>query len=138
MFYKLAWLIWISDLSWCVYIVLSFFIATEIHRDLKSIARNYLKGFFIFDALATFPPMLTLQQYPLINLLYFLRFVNIFDMFEPIKLLLNMLYRDSKVMKRRHRFQLTVLLLSAMLLGHLCACGWIAMGTKEDGWVTKL
>ena len=64
MFYKLAWLVWLSEISWCIKIVLSFFVASEIHRDFKSIAINYLKGFFIFDALATFPPLITMQQYP--------------------------------------------------------------------------
>ena len=138
MFDKLKGVVWLSEISWCIKIVLNFFVASEIHRDYKSIARNYLKGFFIFDALATFPPMLTLHHYPSINLLYFLRFVHILEMFEPIKFLLNWLYRDKTVMKRKHRFHLIVVLLSSLLLGHLCACGWIAMGTKEDGWVTKL
>ena len=63
MFYKLAWLVWLSEISWCLKIVLSFFVASEMHRDFKSIARNYLKGFFIFDALATFLPLVTLQQH---------------------------------------------------------------------------
>ena len=63
MFDKLAWLVWLSEISWCVKIVLSFFVASEINRDFKSIATTYLKGFFIFDALATLPPMITLQQY---------------------------------------------------------------------------
>ena len=138
MFDKLKGVVWLSEISWCIKIVLNFFVASEIHRDYKSIARNYLKGFFIFDALATFPPLFTMQQNPLINLLYFLRFVHIKQMFEPIKNLINWMYKNKKAMIRKHRFNLIVLLSSALLLGHLCACGWIAMGTKEDGWVTKL
>ena len=138
MFDKLAWLIWLSEISWCIKIVLNFFVASETHRDYKSIARNYLEGFFIFDMLSTFPPLLTLHQNSYINLLYFLRFVHIREMFEPIKHLINWIYKDKKVMIRKHRFHLIVLLLSALLLGHYCACGWIAMGTKQDGWVTKL
>ena len=92
MFKKLAWLVWLSEVSWCIKIVLNFFVASEEKRDYKSIAISYLKGFFIFDALATFPPLITLQQNTKINLLYFLRFVHIFELFEPIKLLINWLF----------------------------------------------
>ena len=91
-FEKLSWLVWLNDISWCVKIVLNFFVASEFDRDFLSIARTYLKGFFIFDALATFPPLFTLQQNTKINLLYFLRFVHIFELFEPIKLLINWLF----------------------------------------------
>ena len=58
-FEKLSWLVWLNDISWCVEIVLNFFVTSDLDRDLPSIARSYLKGFFIFDVLATLPPMIT-------------------------------------------------------------------------------
>ena len=58
-FEKLSWLVWLNDISWCVEIVLSFFYTSDKDRDLPSIARTYLTGFFIFDVLATLPPMIT-------------------------------------------------------------------------------
>ena len=71
-------------------------------------------------------------------MLKFLRFVHIFEMFGPIKLLIDWLYKGKKDAIRRDRFQLVVLFTSALLLGHLCACAWISLGTRENGWLTQL
>ena len=40
--------------------------------------------------------------------------------------------------KRSDMFQLIVLFSAALLFGHITACGWIAIGTGSDGWLTKL
>ena len=54
---KLAWLVWINDISWTVEIIISFFVASDDTMDFQSISMAYLKSYFIFDALATFTPM---------------------------------------------------------------------------------
>ena len=78
---KLLWLVWVNDVSWCIEIVLSFFVANPKQRTFSTIACSYLKGYFIIDVLATIPPMITLQQYKSVNCLKFLRLLHIGEMF---------------------------------------------------------
>ena len=85
---KLQWLVWVNDISWCVEIVLSFFVASPNNRRFKPIAKAYLRSYFIFDVFATIPPMITNQENPTINLLKFLRFVHLGEMFTPFKKLI--------------------------------------------------
>ena len=74
----------------------------------------------------------------MINLLKFLRFAHIYEMFDPILLPINCLMKGSTEKKRSDMFQIIVLFTAALLFGHILACIWIAIGTREDGWLTKL
>ena len=56
---KMIWLVWVNDISWCIEIILSFLVASPNNRTFKDISIAYLKGYFIFDVLATIPPMMT-------------------------------------------------------------------------------
>ena len=56
----MLWLVWVNDISWCIEILLSFLVASPNNRTFKDISKSYLKGFFIFDVLATVPPMITM------------------------------------------------------------------------------
>ena len=104
----------------------------------EEISKAYLKSYFIFDALATFTPMLFLQKNRMVNMLKFLRFAHIFEMFDPILLFLNWVMKGATEKKRSDMFQIIVLFSAALLFGHILACTWIAIGTREDGWLTKL
>ena len=129
MFDDLEWLVWVNDISWCLEIILSFIVASPTHRTFKDISANYIKGFFIFDVLATIPPMIFLQKNRTVNLLKFLRIVHIGEMFSPFQKLIDCLMTKTIKKKRSDMFQLIVLFSSALLFGHISACAWIAIGT---------
>lgn len=133
----LLWLIWLNDISWCLNIVLSFIVASPNNRTFKSIAKSYLTGYFFFDAMATLPPMITMQRDPKINLLKFLRLVHLGQMFTPFKKLIDVCMKNAIARKREDLFKLIVLFSAAILCGHLMACGWIALGAQEGGWIWK-
>ena len=124
----IVWLVWVNDISWCIEILLSFLVASPNNRTFKDISKSYLKGFFIFDVLATIPPMITMQQNSTINLLKFLRFAHIGEMFTPFKKLIDTLMEGTIAKKRSDVFQLVVLFSAALLFGHLMSCAWIALG----------
>ena len=86
---------WVNDISWSVEIFISFFVASEDNMNFESISMAYLKSYFIFDALATFTPMIFLQKQRMVNMLKFLRFVHIYEMFDPILLLINCLMKKA-------------------------------------------
>lgn len=83
---------WMTDCSWSVEIILCFVKADEHNTGFLAIATNYLKFYFIFDILATVPPMATGQKNVLVNFLKFLRLVHFQDMFKPFELFLNWMY----------------------------------------------
>lgn len=56
---KFLWVVWFNDISWCIEILVSFLVASDNDKTFKDISLNYLKGFFVLDVLATFPPMIT-------------------------------------------------------------------------------
>ena len=135
---QLLWLVWVNDISWCVEIVVSFIKASPTNRTFSTIAKAYFTGFFFFDFLATVPPMITLQENRNVNLLKFFRFVHIGEMFTPFSKLLDCLMAGKIAKKRIDAFQLIVLFSSALLLGHIAACAWIALGSLDDGWLTVM
>ena len=59
-------------------------------------------------------------------------------MFTPFKKLIDCLMEGTIAKKRSDMFELIVLFSAALLFGHIMACSWIALGTQEDGWITKL
>ena len=125
---KMLWLVWVNDISWSIEIFLSFFVASPNNRTFTSISKAYLKSYFIFDVLATVPPMVTLQQNRSVNLLKFLRFVHIGQMFTPFQKLIDCCMTNTIAKKRSDMFQLIVLFSAALLFGHIAACAWVAVG----------
>ena len=134
----MLWLVWVNDVSWCLEIVLSFLVASPNNRTFSQIAKAYLKGYFIFDVMATIPPMVTMQKNSSINLFKFLRFVHIGEMFTPFKKLIDWIMNGAIAKKRSDMFQLIVLFSAALLFGHIMACSWVALGTQPNGWITMM
>ena len=131
---RFIWLEWLVDISWSVEILLNFFTVDEKSRTLKARASAYLWSYFVFDIVATLPPMVTGQQYDHINVLKMLRLVHVLEIFEPFQRLIDLLMHDKIRKQKENIFQLIVLFASALLGAHICACVWIAMGTIEGGW----
>ena len=134
----MIWIIWVTEIAWCIEIILSFLVASSKLRTFSGISKAYLKGFFVIDAAATITPMIYLQQNQLINLLKMLRFAHIFEMFQPFKRLIDCIMEGKIARKRSDVLHIIVLVLSTLLFGHICTCGWIALGTRDDGWITML
>ena len=80
---RLLILEWIVDISWSVEICMNFIVATKEHRDFKSVALNYITGYFIFDVVATIPPMVYLEKNNTVNFLKMIRPVHISEAFKP-------------------------------------------------------
>ena len=50
---------WICDISWTIEICVNFIAASKFKRTIKEISLSYLKGWFLIDAIATFPALIT-------------------------------------------------------------------------------
>ena len=54
-------LLWFIDGIWCLFILTKFLTASITNRTFCDIAKAYLKSTFLFDILATIPPIITYQ-----------------------------------------------------------------------------
>lgn len=135
---KFLWVVWLNDISWCIEILVSFFVASDNDKTFKDTSLNYLKGFFVLDVLATLPPMITNQKIMAVNMLKFLRFSHLFEMFEPFEKMINCCCASKKAKQRGDMHQLIVVFSASLLFGHIASCLWIAIGTSENGWLTLL
>lgn len=50
------------DIIYIIEIILNFIKRTLAHKDLDSIAENYVRSYFIFDVIATVPPLLNVND----------------------------------------------------------------------------
>jgi hypothetical protein len=107
----------------------SFFVASPNNRTLSSISITYLKSYFVFDVIATLPPIIDNQDDDNVQLVKLLRFVHLGDMFKPFKMLVNLLMDKSIAKKRSNMNLLSMLFILAMIVAHIAACAWIALGT---------
>ena len=73
-----------------------------------------------------------------VNLLKFLRFAHLYEMFEPFELMINCCCASKKAKQRGDTLQLIVVFSAALLFGHIVACLWIAIGTSDNGWLNVL
>ena len=135
----LRYLAWFVDVSWSFDICLKFFIADEHHRAFKVIARNYLKGWFIFDFLATVPPMIFLEQNFYINCLKLLRFCHLGQIYAPFRRILRRLFPNDIQKQIEVKYSILSLFISFCLFGHVMACAWIIIASwSEDSFINSL
>ena len=58
-------------------------------------------------------------------------------MFLPFKAFLDITMTKTTDRKRKDAFTLIVLFSAALLVGHIASCGWIYLGTMQDGWLSS-
>ena len=58
-------------------------------------------------------------------------------MFLPFKAFLDITMTKTTDKKRKDAFMLILLFSSALLVGHIASCGWIYLGTMQDGWLSS-
>ena len=111
---------------------MKFIVADKQNRKFKDVAKNYLFGFFIFDVVATIPPMVYMERNNKANTLKMLRLVHIREVFSPFYYPTSLLMRSNVKTDTDNAYQLVVLVLSAFLFAHLAACVWVNIAQIND------
>lgn len=119
------------DIVYTIEIVLNFLKKTMAHKDLNTISRNYLLGYFAFDTISTIPMMMLKER----GEFYFLktfRMVHIDRLTLPQQLILNIIL--SKLSKKRQSdlSGFASLILYVIYTSHIMACIWIFLGKQND------
>ena len=121
----------IMDIVFFINILLNFFKADRAHRDFRSIARDYLGPYFLFDCLSTIPTMVTHQSWSVYWLKMF-RVIHLAKINDPLNQIIA--YTMSNLSKRR-QIELTSFfstILYIVYATHVLACVWIYVGDQED------
>ncbi len=134
-----GWVLFLDHLSYLIFgidVVLNFLTADYIGGQLvtnrKTIARQYLRSWFIFDFLAAFPFELLLAAGSMST---FTTTARVFRLFRLVRLA-----RIAQFVQRLLRsdvinitfLRMLILMFWVLLLSHWAACGWIALGGLAD------
>lgn len=120
------------DIVFLIDICFNFVKRTRANYNLKLIAKSYMFPFFVFDMLATIPPLIffneNFEQYWIkaIRIVYFTRLT------KPLELLLSFVLRKYSKKRQNDLTSFCNLILFVVYLSHINACIWLYLGGLHD------
>jgi len=81
---KSTYFLVVTDLLWCVKIIIQFFESDPTHMYFKKTSLRYLSGSFVIDVAATLIPLSTFYHWPILNLFAMLRYYHLRTLMKPI------------------------------------------------------
>jgi len=107
-------------------------------KNIKLIAKSYLKGFFIFDLLACVPSLYTLNTDKTAFTFKYLKFLYVPRILFQISFLKNYIIKHNFAnhICIVNTFHAVSLIFRQILIIHFVACIWIKIGIDyEDSWM---
>ena len=100
------------------------------YDEIYEIAINYLKGYFVFDVLATIPCLFSgenrdLYPFKVIRIVHFGRIS------DPIYLILGFVLSKYSKKRQQDLSGFVALLIFVVFIAHFMACIWLSLGFKE-------
>jgi len=118
----------VIDIIYTIEILFCFVKRTMAHKDIKSIALNYLQFYFWFDAIGTIPNLFFLQEGIRFYWLKVFRFIHISRLNTPPKLLMGVLLSKYSKKRQNDLTQFAILIVLVIYISHICACIWLWLG----------
>ena len=133
----------IFDIVLFIDIVLSFFTAfyidVELITDRKKIACSYAKKYLFFDALATLPGLISLENVPSLYFMKIVRYIYMGRLFDQFRLMFTKIADAIHSVSRtftNNLYKMLKMMITLMLVIHAFGCLWIYLGiTTEGGWL---
>ena len=119
---------------WVLQIILKFVTAEPpIIKTFTEAASNYFFPMFILDLLATAPSigLLVTGRRNMAKYFMLIRFSHWQQFFFPVQLYFEKFSKVGKA-KRRRYMNLAQVFVGVLILGHVCACGWIIIGKQDE------
>ena len=104
---------------------------TRAHKEIESIAWNYITGYFIFDAAGTIPCLLMGETYRFYWLKAF-RIIHIYRLTQPLQLLLGCALQKYSKKRQNDLKSFAGLILYVIYVCHVMACAWLYLGMDTD------
>jgi hypothetical protein len=105
-------------------IMLNFVKKTRAHKELFSIAYNYVTFYFIFDAIATIPGIFTSESQEWYWLKAF-RMVHVDRLTQPLYLLFGCVLQKYSKKRQNDLTGFAGLILYVIYTSHIMACLWL-------------
>eukprot|EP00929_Paragymnodinium_shiwhaense_P088753 TRINITY_DN4906_c0_g1_i2.p1 TRINITY_DN4906_c0_g1~~TRINITY_DN4906_c0_g1_i2.p1 ORF type:complete len:902 (+),score=121.85 TRINITY_DN4906_c0_g1_i2:87-2792(+) len=141
---------WISQIFWSCDMIISFvsgyYVNSNLEMRLSRTVRHYLSSWFIFDAIVVFPMWLLLVADSNAAILKNARVLRYLRMARVIRLLrlakFNMHLQEALAHVNSQTLLVSLgmvkLMIYLMLVSHVNACLWFAVGDLDErGWTTK-
>lgn len=119
----------VIDSIYLIEIILNFFKKTRAHTTTWSIARSYIRGYFIFDVVSTIP-LFDGESFDLYFLKCF-RFVHLYRLYIPLELFLGVVLSKYSKKRQSDLIRFLGLILLVIYVAHFMACIWIHFGFSE-------
>jgi hypothetical protein len=116
------------DIIWLFEICFNFVKRTKINTDVRSIAFNYaFNGTFIFDVLATIPPLLSSESF---SVYYFkcFRILHLEALVLPVNIILGFLLSNYSKKRQNDLTGFASLIFKVIYMCHILACIWLWLG----------
>lgn len=111
-------------------IMLNFVKKTRAHKELFSIAYNYVTFYFIFDAIATIPGIFTSESQEWYWLKAF-RMVHVDRLTQPLYLLFGCVLQKYSKKRQNDLTGFAGLILYVIYTSHIMACLWLQFGAAN-------
>jgi hypothetical protein len=119
------------DIIWLFEIIANFVKRTSINIDVKMISRSYvINGPFIFDFLATIPPLFTGEVFSTYYFKIF-RIVHLEMLNEPINIILAFLLGNYSKKRQGDLIGFSSLIFKVIFMCHCLACAWLYLGHNQ-------
>jgi hypothetical protein len=99
-------------------------------EDIRTIAKDYINFYFIFDAIGTFPNLFFFGEGLRFYWLKVFRFIHVSRLNVPPKLLMSVLLSKYSKKRQNDLTQFAILILSVIYTSHICACLWLWLGAE--------
>ena len=119
------------DIIYFIEIILNFVKKTRAHKELLTIAYNYLTFYFIFDVVATIPELFMSEGQEWYGLKAF-RIVHVDRLTQPLYLLFGCALQKYSKKRQNDLTGFAGLILYVIYTSHIMACAWLYLGASKD------
>ena len=119
------------DIIFMIEIVFNFVKRTRAHKDLKSIAINYLTTYFVFDIVATIPNLMFFNESFDYYYIKCIRVVHAWRLTRPLDLLLGVVLQKYSKKRQNDLTSFADLIFFVVYLSHINACVWLYLGKLD-------
>ena len=120
---------YVIDIIYLFEIILNFVKKTRAHKDIQTIAYNYVTGTFLFDVIGTIPNLIFMgQSYKRYWLKLFRCLIHVMRLSIPLELGMGCLLHKQSKKRQNDLITFFSLIVGVIFVAHVMGCIWLALG----------
>ena len=121
----------IIDIVYLLEIILNMLKKTRAHKDIESIAQNYIFGYFFFDVAGTVPELVMGEPMSYYWLKLF-RMAHVYRLTQPLQLVLGCALQKYSKKRQNDLTSFSGLIFYVIYTCHVMACVWLFLGKQSE------